>query len=192
MSTLQQMISKSDLANDQKQKALLNVKRAAPDEADVLRVLFEVPEIQRFVGEVLRGAYVRIGDQGARYDDWKQMPSAKSRHSSHSSDGDQYHIDGPLSHTILFGKVKNGTWVQLERHPIDDLVNIAGHLIDYAKYRFRSKNQGPYGESAHSEKNSPLIINTKPGYFPIYNPDDPTFKSARRNIKPEVKPFKFK
>lgn len=192
MSTLYQSICHSDLVNDQKQKALHNVSRATPDEGDILRVLFDIPECQRFVGEILRGAYVRISDKGARYDDWKQLPTARSRPSSHSSVGDQYHVDGPLAHTILFGKFGIGTWVQLERHPIYDLVNLIGHGVDYVKYKIGGKNQGPYGSSAHSEKHSPLIINTKLGYFPIYDPENPAFKAARRNLKPEIKPFKFK
>lgn len=192
MSTLYQSICHSDLVNDQKQKALHNVSRATPDEGDILRVLFDIPECQRFVGEILRGAYVHISDKGARYDDWKQLPTARSRPSSHSSVGDQYHVDGPLAHTILFGKFGIGTWVQLERHPIYDLVNLIGHGVDYVKYKIGGKNQGPYGSSAHSEKHSPLIINTKLGYFPIYDPENPAFKAARRNLKPEIKPFKFK
>jgi len=164
---LSRLIQESDLAEDEKRKAHHIALRAAPDEADILRGVFAIPEAVKFVGEIFRGAHVRISDKGARYDDWKTLPTADTRSSSHQSDGDQYHVDGPLTHTILFGKFSSWTWLQLEGHPIQDVVSFFGHMYDYIKYRRSGDNQGPYGASPHAEKHDPLVIPATKPYVPI-------------------------
>ena len=147
----------------------------------------DIPECQRFVG----GSYVERTSAlvtGARYDDWKRLPTARNRPHHRSSVGDQYHVDGPLAHTILFGKFGIGTWVQLERHPIYDWSNHRswGSIMSNTKLVVESC---PYGSSAHSE-NTPLIINTKLGYFP-----STTLRTRHLRLhdatKTEIKPFKF-
>src|SRR5262245_22000154 len=158
MTLLARLIQDSDLAEDKKREAAHNLRGANPDEADILYKIFEIPEAVKWFGEIFRGGFVRICDKGARYDDWKTLPTAKTRDSSHDSDGDQYHVDGRLAHTILFGKFSGWTWLQLESHPIYDVVNIIGHLADYFRYLNSGKNQGPYGTSTHAEKHDPLII----------------------------------
>ncbi len=169
MKHLRWHILNSDLAESEKRKAIRNITRSKPDEIDVVARLFEPPECWKLVGEILRGAYVRISDKGARYDDWKSLPTADTRRSSHRSVGDQFHIDGPLSHTILFGKFDIWTWVQLERHSMSDVVNIIGHGIDFFRYwrSGRTRNQGPYGTSLHSENRDPLIVLPSKAYTPI-------------------------
>jgi len=189
MAVLGRLIQNSDLAADEKQKAAHNWLRATPDEGDILRTVFEIAEAQKFVGEIFRGAHVRIGDKGARYDDWKTLPTADTRHSSHQSNGDQFHVDGPLSHTILFGKFSGWTWLQLEGHPIQDVVSFFGHMIDYVRYKRSGNNQGPYGESPHAEHHDPLIIPATKPYVPI----DRTswqFKLARQPRNPRASPFR--
>src|SRR5262245_48814719 len=189
MKTLGRLIQESDLAEDQKREAQHNLLRATADEVDILSHLFDIPESWKFTGEILRGAHVRISDKGARYDDWKSLPTADTRHSSHQSNGDQYHVDGPLSHTILFGRFSGWTWLQLESHPIQDLVSFFGHMIDYINYKRRSYNQGPYGASPHAEHNNPLVIPASKPYVPI-DRNSWQFKVPRQPRIPGQSPFR--
>jgi hypothetical protein len=136
----------SDLEEDRKREALHNLLRASAAEASILFDIFEVPNTWRYTAEILRGAHLRIHDSGALYDAWKGLHGADTRGSSHKSDAPQYHVDGPLVHTVLFGRLDGRTWVQLEGRPVG-----IGHLIDYFRYRITHKNQGPYGASEYRE-----------------------------------------
>jgi hypothetical protein len=187
--TVNRVIEESDLAADEKQKAQRNLRRATPDEFDILYRLFEIPEARAVAGEIFRGGHVRICDKGARYDDWKSLPSADTRHSSHQSDGDQFHVDGPLSHTILFGRFSSWTWLQLESHPIQDVVSFFGHMIDYINYRRSGDNQGPYGASPHAEHNNPLVLPSPKPYVPI-DRNSWQFKEPRKPRIPGQSPFR--
>lgn len=189
MRTLHSLIQSSDLAEGEKRKALHNLRRATADEFDMLRGIFESPETWRFAGEIFRGAYVRITDKGARYDDWRTLPSAGTRTSSHRSDGAQYHVDGPLAHTILFGKLGNCTWLQLENNPIYDVVTFVGHMVDFIKYKHSGKNQGPYGSSPHAENKQPLVIQTAKRYVPI-DRSGWAYKVSRQPRPPGRSPFR--
>jgi hypothetical protein len=189
MMTVSRLIQNSDLAADEKRKALHNLRRATPDEFDILRRLFEIPEAQKLVGEIFRGAHVRLCDKGARYQDWKTLPTADTRSSSHQSDGDQYHVDGPLSHTILFGKFGGWTWLQLENHPTYDVVSWVGHMIDYINYKRSGDNQGPYGASPHAEHNNPLVIPATKPYVPI-DRNHWVYKLARQSRPPGRSSFR--
>jgi hypothetical protein len=189
MKTLDRIIDESDLAADQKREAAHNFRRATPDEYDILTRLFDSPESRKLVGEILRGAHVRVYDKGARCDDWKTLPTADTRSSSHDSDGDQYHVDGPLAHTILFGKFGGWTWLQLESHPIYDVVNLIGHTLDYFRYLRSGDNQGPYGTSPHAEHNDPLVIQPTKPYVPI-DRKSWVFTEARKPRIPGRSPFR--
>jgi hypothetical protein len=189
MMTLNRLIQDSDLAADEERKAQHNLRRATADEFDILYRLFEIPEARKFVGEIFRGAHVRIVDKGARYDDWKTLPTADTRSSSHQSNGDQYHVDGPLAHTILFGRFAGWTWLQLENHPIYDVVSFVGHMIDYINYKRSGDNQGPYGSSPHAEHNNPLVIPSTKPYVPI-DRNSWQFKVAREPRVPGRSPFR--
>ena len=189
--TVAQLIHSSDLDEPSKNEALSNFP--TPNESDILTAIFEIPHARNpnFIGEVFRGAHIRIFDDGARYDDWKTLPSVASRWlSSHHSDGPQYHVDGPLVHTLLFGKVGKWTWVQLERHSIADLVNLIPHGIDLIRYLKSHKNQGPYGTSDHAEHNNPLDITPTWPYVPI-DRSSPFFKMSR-NPRPDAKDHPFR
>lgn len=146
------IIQASDLEEEKKRSALSNAYHASLDEIDILHGVFEIKATWRFAGEILRGAHVRIFDMGERYDDWKKLPSADTRHSSHRSEGPQYHVNGRLVHTVLLGKIWNRTWLQLEGHPQG-----IRHVIDWVKYNITHENQGPYGSSRYIE-NRPLEI----------------------------------
>jgi hypothetical protein len=145
-------IQAAELDEDQKRRAMRNLVQSFPDEIFVLFGMFELPATWRFTGEILKGAHVRIFDLGERYNDWKTLPSARTRRSSHKSDGPQYHVDGPLVSTVLFGKIGSWTWLQLEGHPQG-----IGHVVDWVKYSVTHRNQGPYGSSHHVE-NRPIEI----------------------------------
>jgi hypothetical protein len=132
----------SDLAADEKAQALRNLRRATLAEVEILCGVFAIKDTHRYAGEIFRGAHVRIFDMGARYDDWRQLPTASARRSSHRSDGAQYHVDGPLVHTVLFGRIGSWTWLQLEGNPQG-----LHHVVDFFKYKVTGKNQGPYGSS---------------------------------------------
>jgi hypothetical protein len=189
MKTLFQLIQQSDLAEDQKREARHDLLRATADEVDILSHLFDIPASWRFTGEIFRGAHVRIYDKGARCDDWKTLPTADTRSSSHRSDGDQYHVDGPLAHTILFGKFGGWTWLQLESHPIHDLVSLIGHGHDFIRYKLSGENQGPYGSSPHAENSAPLIIQSVAQYVPI-DRTSWVYKTARQPRIPGRSPFR--
>lgn len=189
MMTLNRLIQESNLAEDQKRKARHNLRRATPDEVDILARLFEPPESWKFAGQIFRGAHVRIYDKGARYDDWKTLPTAGTRSSSHQSVGDQYHVDGPLTHTILFGKFSGWTWLQLENHPIQDVVSFVGHMVDYINYKRSGDNQGPYGSSPHAEHSNPLVIPSPKPYVPI-DRNSWEYKLPRQPRAPGRSPFR--
>ena len=189
MVRLLKLIQYSDLDEDEKREALDNYHRATADEIDILHAIFNDPATWTWVGEILRGAHARIVDKGARYDDWTTLPSADTRSSSHHSDGPQYHVDGPLVHTLLFGKFGNCTWVQLERHPLYDVVNIVGHAIDWIKYETADENQGPYGSSGHIEGNRPIVILPTRPYVPI-DRCSWAFKVSRQPRAPGGSPFR--
>ena len=140
----------SPLSEEQKRTLMGIWPKANPDEVAILGGVLSIPSARKHVMDILSGAHVRIFDFGSRYEHWKGLKSAHTRRSSHASDGPQYHVDGPLSHTILFGKIGNRTWMQLEGNPQG-----VGHVVDWIKYSVTKKNQGPYGSSSYVE-NRPL------------------------------------
>ena len=108
--------------------------------------------------EILRGAHVRIDDQGKLYNRWSKLQNHE-RISSHEciKGKKQYGITGSWVHEFLFGCVKeNGktkTFFQLENTPwAEGLKNRAGHSVDAMKYVLTRENIGPYGSSAHTDK----------------------------------------
>lgn len=167
MKTLNRHIQESDLSAEGKRKVLRNLWSATADEVTILSYLLNIAGASPWTGEILRGAYVRIADKGARYDDWKTLPSVQTRHSSHKSEGEQYHVSGPLTHEILFGRYGGWTWLQLENSPIDSVVGFVRHTVDFVKYKASDRNQGPYGSSRHAEKSQPLILQPSQPYVPI-------------------------
>lgn len=135
-------------------KLLTAVQWAKPDEVAILADVMRIKDAQRGLREILSGAHVTIFDQGKRYDRWRVLPTAQTRRSSHRSDGPQYHVDGPFTHTILFGVHGGYTWLQLENHSTG-VRQFPGHMLDWLKYSVFKENQGPYGSSKHVD-NRPL------------------------------------
>lgn len=131
--------------------------QANPDELKILADLMRIKAAQEFFGEVMRGAHVELVDGHAAYHVWRTLRSAKSRASSHQSDGTQYQVSGPFAKAILFGKRRDVTWLQLEGHPWSGVKNRVAHIADFVRYKVTGKNQGPYGSSSYVEK-SPLRI----------------------------------
>jgi hypothetical protein len=119
--------------------------------------------------DVWQGSNVMMeGDEGALYQQLKNMPGVEPRTgaSSHASGADQYQIRFGDS-ALLFGTdPKTGaTWFQMENHAATPLsagitpqtaAEIADHMWDYMIYRVRGQNLGPMGLSPHTDAN-PVI-----------------------------------
>lgn len=150
VSLLARLVASSRLDPGPRREALDSLARAAPDEVTVLADVFRIPALRVYVADVLAGAHLKIYDGGRRYGAWRRLRSAHGRWSSHLSDGPQYHVNGPFSHTILFGRLGPWTWLQLERHPLDPH-HLGGHLSDWYHYQKTHETQGPYGTSPHDD-----------------------------------------
>lgn len=61
---------------------------------------------------------------------------------------------------INFGDIDELSWFQLEKNPIVDFKSFLGHAVDYLRYKFTGKQQGPYGSSHHVDT-TPVIITPK-------------------------------
>ncbi len=61
---------------------------------------------------------------------------------------------------INFGDIEELSWFQLEKNPIVDFKSFLGHAVDYLRYKFTGKQQGPYGSSHHVDT-TPVIITPK-------------------------------
>lgn len=135
------------------------------DEQEIFNNLitqFEIPESQ--LHEILKGAHVRLDDDGQMYQSWiKKISGKKQRISSHPADTVQYGIRGPVVKELLFSCItendKKYTWFQLENHPVT-FGHILRHMLDYFKYKLTKENQGPYGSSKATDK-TPLLIAKK-------------------------------
>lgn len=139
------------IAEHQKEMRIA-LAQANPDEITILASILRDRSAHHLFSRVMAGAYVQIADNQQRYNAWRVLRSARDRHSSHQSDGKQYGVSGPLSHTILFGKLRNLTWLQLEKHPWGGgIKNRIGHGVDFVKFFLTTKNQGPYGNSIYFE-----------------------------------------
>ncbi len=183
------LIQSSDLDDDNKREAVNNYGHATPNEYDILNGIVEIPHAgNQFVGEFFRGAHVRIYDMGARYDDWRTLPSVDTRG-----------LSSPLMGRNIMWTVRwftrcysANSAVGLgcsERHPLYDLVNIAGHGIDLLKYQFGHSNQGPYGSSGHTERNAPIELSPPLPYVPI-DRSSLAFEISRQPHHPGRSPFR--
>lgn len=77
---------------------------------------------------------------------------------SHKSDKPVYRITTNQIPEIVFGFRDNQTWIQLEKH--DPAKYPIAHLWDFIVYSITHKNQGPLGESVHTDTN-PIVANEK-------------------------------
>jgi len=119
--------------------------------------------------EVLKGGYLKIeDDNGVFYEELVALykDDLNLRSSSHNSVKQQYSIFGPVMKEVLFGvsEDKDGkktTWIQFERHHTRSVIEFILHMFDYILHKWKGKNIGPFGESAHTEHDNPMIL--KPG-----------------------------
>lgn len=115
--------------------------------------------------QILKGAHVRLEDNGKQYNEWTKAfaQDIKPRISSHASTATQYGYSGPAIRELLFSKNKEKgktyTWFQLEKHPVA-FGHIIRHTIDFFKYKLTGKQQGPYGSSAATDQR-PIYIRSK-------------------------------
>ncbi|MBA3957760.1 MAG: hypothetical protein H0X51_05125 [Parachlamydiaceae bacterium] len=153
-------ILKSMFFEKQKKKyyqAIRHLAEAKGNQKDLIKDLAKLSKI----GEILKGGYLRIEDGGETYRKWAKFKERKKRWSSHRSEGQQYAIRGNFVKEALFGQVRiNGklhSWIQLERHPAKFGYHTR-HLVTYVQYKWTNKNQGPWGDSRHTEKRNPLRV----------------------------------
>ena len=107
--------------------------------------------------EIKNGAYVVIEDRGILYN--KHAKEGVKRYwCEHISANTVYDLDGiddnNVYGNVLIGTGLNGhTWFQWEKSRCFSI----NHLIDWAKFVYTKKNQGPSGSSDRTEK-KPLIL----------------------------------
>lgn len=118
--------------------------------------------------EILKGAHVRLRDQGFSYQKWAvEIPTnaKKERLSSHPSDkhAKQYGVRGPFFKEFLFSQITEDnevfTWFQLENNPFS-FGYFYRHTFDYLKYKITGKQQGPYG-SSFATHHAPIFLDLK-------------------------------
>lgn len=143
-------------------EALNYLQWGKANEIAIMGNLMRIQQAWPYFADVMAGAHVEIADDHARYHAWSKLPPVGGRPygrgSSHSSIDPQYAVDGPFTHTILFGNRRNVTWLQLERTPYGGgVVSKARHILDWWKYGQSKRNQGPYGDSELTDKR-PLVF----------------------------------
>jgi len=97
------------------------------------------------IQQIRQGAFVIFKDHGALYRKWTKRGKPRwSRHSSSAPTFEVFAIKG----VILTGKTTEGhTWFQWERSKCCS----CSHVVDWARYMFVYKNQGPDGESEYTQ-----------------------------------------
>lgn len=120
-------------------------------------------EQARILGEISKGAHVKLMDNWNAYRKWKRGYINGTRTSSHLSSDQQFAIRGKVVKEMLVGCGNMGeerfTWFQLENAPMA-FGNITEHMCDYLRYRITGKQCGPYGTSVHTDKN-PIVLRLK-------------------------------
>lgn len=138
------ILKRMALTNDEEQTVLKDIVNR-----------FEVNQEQ--LKEILQGAHVQLEDGGVTFEQWKQMLKNKKRRiSSHSADDIQFSMSGQFVKELLFSKIDNKTWFQLENHPTS-FGHVIRHGLDYIRYKISGQNQGPLGSSYFNDKN-PLLL----------------------------------
>ena len=136
---------------------------ASDEEALIIHDILEFTE-EYSLYEILKGAHVRIEDNGLLYEKWRSLENSRERISSHPAmkGSKQYGVMGSLFSEILFGVVEeNGkicTFFQLEKTPwAPGFKNRVYHTVDAIQYLLWGKNIGPFGHSIHTDK-TPLRL----------------------------------
>jgi len=128
--------------------------------------------------QMCRGGQIRINYSDSLFKKLVSM-NAERRKSSHYKGiiiptafsqvaNEHYGIDGHFFPTILFGQItgKNGKYIYLQPernsyNPSAKLKEKIHHVFDAAKYASEWTNQGPYGESEHTDSN-PMGVTENP------------------------------
>jgi hypothetical protein len=142
------LLRRMELTHDDEKKFLLYVIENYEVSAEELK-------------EILNGAHVRLEDGGTAYNKWVVELNLKNeRISSHPSNDKQYGLQGHFIRELLFSKMDNSSWFQLECNPTS-IGHVLRHGWNYCCYRFRNMNQGPYGESHFKDCNPKVLIKRK-------------------------------
>ncbi len=142
-----------DLADnqDEARSFMEQVSRESTDPStQFLMIQFlALPEIHPHLGEILRGANVRLqGDQGRYFRTWSAHESARPRTSSH------LHLPNEcyeIGHLLFYLDLEGHTRMQFENSPLNSCRNWVYHTLDYL-YHLRDGEQiGVAGTSPHVE-----------------------------------------
>ena len=123
-----------------------------------LKILTEIqPALLPHLSEITRGAHVRLEDGGVLYDRWKSCyDKIDSRISSHKG------MDTALGHCLFgqetvedeaTGQSSRISFFQFERTPLLGICGYMWHTDDYLRYQMTGEQQGPAGNSRHTDKN---------------------------------------
>jgi len=104
------------------------------------------------IQQIRQGAFVIFKDNGALYRKWTK--NGRQRWSRHASSVPTIEVSA-IKGVVLTGKTPEGhTWFQWERSKCCS----CSHGIDWLRYMFVFKNQGPEGESIHTQSNKPFVF----------------------------------
>lgn len=104
--------------------------------------------------QIKNGAMVIIKDHGAMYRLWKDRGIFRTW-SEHSSLERVYDVPGAVGNVLMGLTFEGHSWFQWERSKCCSCT----HCIDWLKFIWTSQNQGPYGQSKHTEKN-PIVFDS--------------------------------
>lgn len=104
------------------------------------------------IQQIRQGAFVIFKDNGRLYRKWSK--NGYQRWSRHPSSVPTFEVLANKG-VILTGKTTEGhTWFQWERSKCCS----CSHAMDWIRYTFVFKNQGPEGESIHTQNNKPFVF----------------------------------
>lgn len=119
--------------------------------------IFSADTLQPFLREILKGANVKISDDGYFYDKWSEMPDCYKRISSHDYQEDLCcGKPGNIMNAFLFWKDQDGdTRFQIEKTPTAGpfwgIPDTIFHLADYLPYKRDGVQQSQFGQSIYTE-----------------------------------------
>jgi hypothetical protein len=167
-------INELGIDNALKAKILKNVKKLpegaiTADQQRELKNAFLIVSVIReldkkdskMADEAIKGGQVMIEDGGDLYKLLTDLSESRisSHHKKDKTAPDRSFQAGEIFRECLFGKTDGKTWLQLEAHstggknPIEALINVLAHLMDYVVHKVTGKNVGQYGISEHLDAN---------------------------------------
>lgn len=104
------------------------------------------------IEQICQGAFVILKDNGALYNLWSK--NGNVRLCSHTSSRPTMEILATKGVVLIGATVEGHTWFQWERSKCCS----CSHVMDWMRYMYDYKNQGPEGESEHIQTHNPLVF----------------------------------